>query len=113
MAAGGVIVPPDGYFPAIQAVLREHDVLLIADEVVSGFGRLGRSFGTQVLGIEPDLITVAKGMTSAYVPLSACIVSEKVWRVLVDERGASAPSGTATPTPRTRWPPRARSRTST
>jgi L-2,4-diaminobutyrate transaminase len=83
-AAGGVIVPPDGYFAAIQPVLRKHDVLLIADEVVTGFGRLGTWFGSQRLDIQPDLMTVAKGITSAYVPLSACIVSEKVWRVLAD-----------------------------
>ncbi len=87
-AAGGVIVPPAGYFPAIQAVLRRHDVLLIADEVVCGFGRLGTWFGSGMFEIEPDLITVAKGLTSAYVPLSACIVSERVWRVLADMSGS-------------------------
>ncbi|HKC28300.1 MAG TPA: aminotransferase [Jatrophihabitans sp.] len=81
-AAGGVIVPPAEYFPAIQDVLRRYDVLMIADEVVCGFGRTGEMFGSQVFGIEPDLITVAKGLTSAYIPLSACIVSEKVWDVL-------------------------------
>jgi L-2,4-diaminobutyrate transaminase len=81
-AAGGVIVPPSAYFPAIQEVLRRHDVLMIADEVVTGFGRTGEQFGSQVFGIEPDLITVAKGITSAYIPLSACLVSEKVWDVL-------------------------------
>jgi L-2,4-diaminobutyrate transaminase len=81
-AAGGVIVPPATYFPAIQEVLRRHDVLLIADEVVCGFGRTGAMFGCEAFGIEPDLITVAKGLTSAYIPLSACIVSEKVWDVL-------------------------------
>lgn len=81
-AAGGVIVPPAMYFPAIQEVLRRYDVLMIADEVVCGFGRTGEMFGSQVFGIEPDLITVAKGITSAYIPLSACIVSEKVWDVL-------------------------------
>ena len=84
-AAGGVIVPPIGYFEAIQAVLDRHDVLLIADEVVSGFGRLGAWFGSEVLNLKPDLMTVAKGITSAYVPLSACIVSEKIWRVLADK----------------------------
>jgi L-2,4-diaminobutyrate transaminase len=87
-AAGGVIVPPEGYFEAIQEVLRRHDVLMIADEVVSGFGRLGAWFGSERLGIEPDLMTVAKGITSAYVPLSACIVSERIWRVLADEGGS-------------------------
>ncbi|MGE0214248.1 aminotransferase [Mycolicibacterium sp.] len=87
-AAGGVIVPPPGYFPAIQEVLRRYDVLMIADEVVCGFGRTGHTFGSDVFGIEPDLMTVAKGVTSAYIPLSACLVSEKVWDVLRD--GADA-----------------------
>jgi len=88
-AAGGVIVPPEGYFAAIQEVLRRHDVLLIADEVVCGFGRLGSWFGSELLGIEPDLITVAKGITSAYYPLSACLVSERIWSVLADGSSAS------------------------
>lgn len=84
MAAGGVIVPPATYFPKIQAVLDRYDVLLIADEVVTGFGRLGVPFGTDAVGMRPDLMTVAKGITSAYVPLSAVLVSERVWSVLVD-----------------------------
>jgi L-2,4-diaminobutyrate transaminase len=83
-AAGGVIVPPAGYFAAIQEILRRYDVLMIADEVVCGFGRLGCSFGSEAFGIEPDLITVAKGLTSAYVPLSGCLVSERVWNVVAD-----------------------------
>jgi L-2,4-diaminobutyrate transaminase len=83
MGAGGVIVPPEGYYPAIQKVLRAHDILIIADEVICGFGRLGANFGSDVLGLEPDLITVAKGLTSAYFPLSACIVGDHVWDVLV------------------------------
>ena len=83
--AGGVIVPPDGYWAAIQAVLKKYDVLLIADEVVSGFGRLGGWFGSDLLGIEPDLVTVAKGITSAYVPLSGVIVSDEVWEVLSND----------------------------
>lgn len=82
-AAGGVIIPPAGYFEAIQAVLTKYDVLLIADEVVCGFGRLGVDFGTTAFGMKPDLITVAKGITSAYVPLSAVLVTPKVWDVLV------------------------------
>jgi L-2,4-diaminobutyrate transaminase len=89
-AAGGVIVPPAGYFEQIQAVLRKHDVLLIADEVVTGFGRLGSWLGSDVLGLEPDLITFAKGITSGYAPLSACVVSEPIWRVLVEGSGESA-----------------------
>jgi L-2,4-diaminobutyrate transaminase len=84
MGAGGVIIPPDGYYPAIQEVLRRHDILLIADEVICGFGRLGVMFGSTLVGMEPDLITVAKGLTSAYFPLSACIVGDHVWQTLVD-----------------------------
>ncbi len=87
-AAGGVLPPPEGYFPAIQAVLRKYDVLLIADEVVSGFGRLGSWFGSQLLGIEPDLMTIAKGVTSAYVPLSGVLVGGKVWETLAQDGGA-------------------------
>jgi L-2,4-diaminobutyrate transaminase len=89
-AAGGVIVPPEGYFGEIQRVLDRHDVLLIADEVVTGFGRLGSWLGGDVMGLEPDQITFAKGITSGYVPLSACVVSERVWRVLVEASGDSA-----------------------
>jgi len=92
-AAGGVIIPPAGYFQAITEVLRRYDVLLIADEVVCGFGRLGRWFGTERFGIEPDLITVAKGITSAYVPLSASYVSERVFDVLAEGGDRFGPIG--------------------
>ena len=88
MGAGGVIVPPATSFARIQEVLQRYDVLMIADEVITAFGRLGCWFGSDLLGITPDLITVAKGLTSAYYPLSGSIVSERVWRVLVD--GSSA-----------------------
>ncbi len=83
MGAGGVLAPPEGYMPAIQEVLRKHEILMIADEVICGFGRLGEMFGSTLFGMEPDLITVAKGLTSAYFPLSACIVSDRVWETLV------------------------------
>jgi L-2,4-diaminobutyrate transaminase len=86
MGTGGLIPAPEGYWPAIQAVLRKHDVLLIADEVVTAFGRLGTWFGSQYYDMQPDLITVAKGLTSAYLPLSGVIVSERVWQAL--EEGA-------------------------
>ncbi len=91
MGAGGVLVPPPGYYAAIQEILDRYDILLIADEVICGFGRLGKMFGTEVFGMRPDLITIAKGVTSAYFPLSGCLVSEKVWRALVaggDKYGA-------------------------
>ena len=82
MGTGGVLVPPRTYFDRVQAVLRRHDILMIVDEVICGFGRLGRPFGSHVYGIEPDLMTVAKGLTSGYFPLSGVIVSERVWSVL-------------------------------
>jgi L-2,4-diaminobutyrate transaminase len=91
LGTGGIIPPPAGYWAAIQEVLRKHDVLLIADEVVTGFGRTGEMFGSTAYGIEPDLITLAKGLTSAYVPLSAVVVGEKVAKVLeqaTDKLGA-------------------------
>jgi L-2,4-diaminobutyrate transaminase len=82
MGTGGIIPPPEGYWAEIQKVLRKHDVLLIADEVVTAFGRTGAYFGSHLYGIEPDLITIAKGVTSAYLPLSGVIVGERVWAAL-------------------------------
>ncbi|MCO5071306.1 MAG: aspartate aminotransferase family protein [Rhizobiaceae bacterium] len=82
LGTGGIVPPPAGYWDAIQAVLTKYDIMLIADEVITGFGRLGSMFGSAHYGIKPDLITIAKGLTSAYAPLSGVIVSEKVWRLL-------------------------------
>ena len=82
MGAGGVLIPPERYFERIQPVLRRHDVLLVADEVICGFGRLGRWFGSQRYGIAPDLVTIAKGLTSGYVPMSACLISARIYDVL-------------------------------
>ncbi|AXC49490.1 aspartate aminotransferase family protein [Paracoccus suum] len=90
LGTGGIVPPPKGYWDAIQKVLARHDILLIADEVVTGFGRLGSMFGSDHYGIKPDLITCAKGLTSAYAPLSATIVGQRVWDVLMqgtDENG--------------------------
>ena len=84
LGTGGIVPPPAGYWQMIQAVLRKYDILLVADEVVTGFGRLGSMFGSEHYGIEPDLITIAKGLTSAYAPLSGVIVSENMWKVLVE-----------------------------
>ncbi|HXQ50541.1 MAG TPA: aspartate aminotransferase family protein [Stellaceae bacterium] len=83
MGAGGVIVPPATYFAKIQAVLRKYDVLLIADEVICGFCRTGAMFGSETFGLAPDIVTVAKALSSAYLPISATIVSEPIYRVLV------------------------------
>ena len=82
LGTGGIVPPPKGYWQKIQAVLEKYDVLLIADEVVTGFGRLGSMFGSEHYAMTPDIITIAKGLTSAYAPLSGTIVSEKVWQVL-------------------------------
>jgi len=86
LGTGGLIPPPKGYWAAIQEVLRKYEVLLIADEVVTGFGRTGAMFGCQTYEIEPDLMTLAKGLTSAYVPMSACLVSEQIFDVM--QRGS-------------------------
>jgi len=77
--AGGVIVPPASYFPKLQAVLRRHGILLVADEVITGFGRTGGLFGCDTFGIRPDLMTVAKALSSAYLPISATLVSAEVY----------------------------------
>jgi L-2,4-diaminobutyrate transaminase len=82
LGTGGIVPPPEGYWEEIQAVLNKYDILLIADEVVCGFGRMGSNFGSQHYGIKPDLMSVAKGLTSAYLPLSGCIVGEKVWKAI-------------------------------
>ena len=83
MGVGGVILPPEGYFPKIREVLRRHDILLIVDEVVCGFGRTGRMFGSETYGIEPDILTLAKGITSAYFPMSAAVVTGEIHEALV------------------------------
>ncbi len=85
MGAGGLIAPPEGYFEAIVPILRRHDILLVMDEVVSGFGRLGTYWGSQKFQLEPDLITAAKGVTSGYFPMSVCFVSPKILRVIESE----------------------------
>ncbi|WP_445500286.1 aspartate aminotransferase family protein [Microvirga sp. G4-2] len=93
LGTGGIVPPPKGYWEKIQAVLAKYDILLIADEVITGFGRLGSMFGSDHYGIKPDLITIAKGLTSAYAPLSGVIVSEKVWRVLEQGSDTYGPIG--------------------
>lgn len=84
LGTGGITPPPTGYWREIQAVLRRYDVLLIADEVICGFGRTGADFGSTLYEIEPDLVTVAKGLTSGYMPLSGAIVGERVYAVMED-----------------------------
>ncbi|MCG7600203.1 aminotransferase [Halomonas sp. McH1-25] len=93
LGTGGIVPPPEGYWEAIQQVLDKYDVLLIADEVVCGFGRIGTDFGSHFYGMKPDLITVAKGLTSAYQPLSGVIVGDRVWNVLEQGTGEYGPIG--------------------
>jgi putrescine---pyruvate transaminase len=76
--AGGVIIPPPGYWPRVEAICRRHGILLICDEVICGFGRLGRWFGHQHFGVTPDIVTMAKGLSSGYAPISATAVSARI-----------------------------------
>ncbi|MFC3124577.1 aspartate aminotransferase family protein [Pseudoroseomonas globiformis] len=82
MGAGGVIVPPATYFEKIQAVLRKYDVLLVADEVICGFGRTGSYWGSQTMGMQPDILTCAKALSSSYLPISGVLVNERVYEAL-------------------------------
>jgi len=84
MGAGGVVVPPAGYFPKIMAVCRKYDVLMLADEVICGFFRTGQAWGSQTLDYQPDMLTCAKALSSAYLPISALLVSDKVYQVVAD-----------------------------
>jgi 4-aminobutyrate--pyruvate transaminase len=85
MGAGGVIVPPAGYFEKIQAVLRKYDILLVADEVICGFWRTGNYWGSQTMGMQPDILTCAKALSSSYLPISAVLVNERIFQAMADE----------------------------
>ncbi|MGD9861618.1 MAG: aspartate aminotransferase family protein [Pseudodonghicola sp.] len=85
MGAGGVVVPPATYWEKIQAVLAKYDILLIADEVICGFGRTGKMFGSETFGIKPDILTMSKQITSSYFPFSAFMINERVYEPIADE----------------------------
>ena len=85
--AGGVIIPPKTYWPEIQRICDKYGVLIISDEVICGFGRLGTWFGCETMGFKPDLITFAKGVTSGYIPLGGVLVGDRVAKVLIEEGG--------------------------
>ena len=85
--AGGVIIPPEGYFEHIQKICDEFGILFIADEVITGFGRTGNWFASQTMKLKPDLVTLAKGLTSGYMPMSAVLVSDEIAGHLIDEGG--------------------------
>ena len=84
LGAGGVVTPPEGYFEGVQRVLKAHDILFIVDEVVCGYGRLGRWFGCDRYDLKPDMMTTAKALTSGYFPMSASFVSEDIWELLLE-----------------------------
>lgn len=85
MGAGGVIVPPKTYFEKIQKILKKHDILLLADEVICGFGRTGNMWGTTTFDMKPDMITMAKALSSAYLPISALLINEKIYQAMVGQ----------------------------
>lgn len=85
MGAGGVLMPPAGYFEKIQAVLNKHDVLMIADEVICGFGRTGNMWGSETYNIAPDIITCAKALSSGYIPISAVIINDSVYQPIAEQ----------------------------
>ena len=94
MGAGGVVVPPATYWEKIQAVLKRHDILLVADEVICGFGRTGEMFGSQTYGIEPDIMTLSKALSSSYLPISALLINEKVYGPIADRSAEIGTLGT-------------------
>ncbi|MEM9623422.1 MAG: aminotransferase [Pseudomonadota bacterium] len=84
LGAGGVIVPPQGYYQRVQALLKQHDILFIDDEVICGFGRTGNPFGAQTMGIQPDTMSVAKALSSAYLPISAVLLPDYMYTAFAD-----------------------------
>ena len=85
--AGGVIIPPETYWPEVSRICREHDILLIADEVICGFGRTGNWWGSETVGIEPDLMSIAKGMTSGYIPMGGVFIADRVAEAVMAKAG--------------------------
>ena len=85
--AGGVIIPPDTYWPRVQEICKKYDILLVVDEVICGFGRTGNWFGSDTYNIKPDIITMAKGITSGYIPLSGIMICDRVCETLINEGG--------------------------
>lgn len=80
--AGGVIIPPETYWPRIQSILAKYEILFVADEVITGFGRTGHWFASDYYGLKPDLMTIAKGMTAGYLPMGGVLVHDKVFEVI-------------------------------
>ncbi len=106
MGAGGVIVPPPGYFEGVQALLKKHDILFLADEIICGFGRTGNWFGHQTMGFTPDMMSCAKSLSSGYQPISCVVVSGHVYQAIEEQSHQLGGSAMDLPIPDTRWPPR-------
>ena len=85
MGAGGVLVPPAGYWEGVQKILKKNDILLVADEVICGFGRIGTMFACERLNIEPDVLVLSKQISSSYLPLSAILMNDKFYQPIADE----------------------------
>ncbi len=85
MGAGGVLMPPAGYWAGVQAILNKYDILLVADEVICGFGRTGKMFACETFGIKPDVLVVSKQITSSYMPLSAILMNDRFYQPIADE----------------------------
>ncbi len=100
--AGGVVIPPAGYWKKVEAICRKYGILLISDEVICGFGRLGRWFGFQYFGIKPDIVSMAKGLSSGYLPISATAVSAPIVEALKQKGGEFVHGYTYSGTPRRR-----------
>lgn len=96
MGAGGVLIPPEGYFEKVQAVLAKYDILFIADEVICGFGRTGNVWGSDTYKIKPDIMTSAKQLSSAYLPIGAVLVSERLYKVFEEYADTLGVFGTGT-----------------
>ena len=102
----GVLVPPKGYLEKLRAICDAHSILLIFDEVITGFGRLGTPFGADHFHVQPDMLTLAKGITNGAVPMGAVVVRRGIYQSVVDATESASSSSTGTPTPGTRWPVR-------
>lgn len=96
MGAGGVLIPPEGYFDKVQAILKKHDILFIADEVICGFGRTGEVWGSDTYGIKPDIMTIAKQLSSAYLPIGAVLLSDRLYDVFEEYADRLGVFGTGT-----------------
>ncbi|RWC63296.1 aminotransferase [Mesorhizobium sp.] len=85
MGAGGVFIPPESYFPLIQEVLARHDILLLADEIICGFGRTGNWFGSETFKIKPDMVSIAKGLSAGHMPIAGVIMSDRIYQAVADQ----------------------------